>query len=529
MQLKQTRFSGIAPKQTDLNLEGSFAVIAENVNLERGTIQAWYKPARISVNTGDSIFVDDCCVITGDCDSRFAKTGLGCDTIIAATGIAAHPVFTTTCPPAWEVLGFECGMAAPTVTAPAADENQPHGNLSLELRTYYYTVVNRMGWESAPSFPSATIRTNTMAEVQVTGFDIPVNATAIRIYRAQTPLDFEGVLEEDDSAVFLLVGEITTSTPVFVDKVKVAGEACVTENYDNPPDNLRELCSWREGRLAGLTGDSFVMTERNLPHAWNRKFTVTFYDKPIALQCTERTAYVLTDGRPAVLDLRGDCDAGQSPIVVNEIPVSLPIVSRRSAAVHLGAVVYASRHGLVMIAGNQAAVITASYYTEAQWADLLPHTMVGAVCDGVYYGATENAMIRFELPDEIFASADTAALTTLTLRPRAMYVAENGRLYLAMQDGTYEWNSDVDRMVYTWRGKVHDTRGKVRMSAYNIRTAGNVEVTHWLDTAQIQKTTAGNKHVRLPAGYAGEDWQVQFKGVSEIKEYILATSVRELA
>lgn len=529
MQLRLTKFSGIAPKQTDLNLEASFAVIAENVNLERGSIQAWNLPHRISENSGDSIYVEDCCVITGDCDARFAKTGIDCDSILAATGVGQGPMFTTQCPPKWEPLGFPCDMAAPSVTAPPAKDGLPEGNFSLELRAYYYTVENRMGWESQPSLPSNWLRTNTLAEVSVSGFDIPNNATAIHIYRAQSPLDFDGELQMDDSAIFLHVGTIPVTQTVFKDTIKVAGDACLTEQFDAPPSNLREICSWREGRLAGLTGDHFIMTERSAPHAWNRKFLVGFYDKPIALQCSDRTAYVLTDGRPAALELRGDCADGESPIVVHEILTPLPIVSRRSAAIHMGAVIYASRMGLVLIHQGRASVITSPYYTEDQWQQLLPHTMVGEVCDGVYYGATKNTTIRLDLPDEIFSEPGTTALTTLTLRPRAMHTAENGRLYMSLSDGTYEWNTGEDKLTYRWRGKVQDTKGKVRMSAFNLRTSGNVKVTHFVDTSEIQNTEAGNKHVRLPVGYAGEDWQVQLEGKSEIKEYTLATSVRELS
>ena len=149
MRLALTRFSGIAPKQTDYNLQASFAAIAENVNLARGTLQAWHQPLKIADATGQALYMADCCPITGDCHARFAKTGLDCDAIIAATGVTDRPVFTTTCPPQWEPLGFPCNMAAPAVAAQTTGED-----FSLELRAYTYTVVNRMGWESAPSLPS---------------------------------------------------------------------------------------------------------------------------------------------------------------------------------------------------------------------------------------------------------------------------------------------------------------------------------------------------------------------------------------
>ena len=130
MRLKLTRFSGLAPRQTDRNLQESFASIAENVNLERGTIQAWNEPAKVSDQTGYSLFMASCCPITGDCDTSFAETGIDCGEILVASGLGKQPVFTTeTCPPHWEPLGFPCKMAAPTVKAPAAKED-----FSMDLR-----------------------------------------------------------------------------------------------------------------------------------------------------------------------------------------------------------------------------------------------------------------------------------------------------------------------------------------------------------------------------------------------------------
>lgn len=525
MRLRITNFGGLAPKQTELNLNQTYATIARDVNLERGSIKPWKKPRKISPETGESIYVDDCCVIKASCDARFAKTGIECDGILAATGVARGPVFTTECPPQWEPLGFPCNMSAPSVSV----GGESREDFSLELRSYYYTVVNRMGWESQPSYPSNWARVNTLSPVTVSGFDAPSNAVSVRIYRAQTPLDFGAEKQENvDDAVYLFVGEVPVGGS-FTDNIKVAGEACLTEEFDAPPDNLRELCSWREGRLAGLTGKFFAMTERGQPHAWNRKFLVGFYDNPIALRCTARTAYVLTNGRPVALRIHGDCDDGAHPIEVLEAPVSLPIVSRRSAAVHLDGVVYASRYGLVVMSGNQTAIITRDYYTEDQWEQLLPHTMVGEVCDGVYYGTTATTTIRFNLPDDIFATPDNNALTTLSLRPQAMHTAENGRLYMALNNGTYEWNTGEDDMTYHWRGVVQAMPGNARLSAFRVRTSQNITVTHLLNTGKVQTIEVGNEPTRLPVGYMGRDWHVDLMGSGEVLEYVLATSIRELA
>lgn len=522
MRLALTRFSGIAPKQTDYNLQASFAAVAENVNLARGTLQAWHQPLKIADATGQALYMADCCPITGDCHARFAKTGLDCDAIIAATGVAARPVFTTSCPPAWEPLGFPCNMAAPAVAAQTTGED-----FSLELRAYTYTVVNRMGWESAPSLPSPWLRCNSVAPVTVSGFDVPPHATAIRIYRAQSPLDFGTEALENDDAVFLLVGEVPASTATFTDTVKVAGDACATEAYDPPPDDLRELASMGD-RLCGLSGDSFLMSERSAPHAWNRKYRVQCYDTPRALVAAPGIAYILTDGRPQPLAIRGDCEDG---IAIEPLDVyqSLPVVSRRSAAVHGAACVYASRHGLVLLQGNQAVIISRDFYTPEQWQALRPHEMVGAVCDGVYYGATSTACIRFDLPDDTFTAPDDTALTTLSLRPQAWHTGENGRLYYSDAAGVWLWDGGTEKMPYRWRGKVQYAAGNTRFAAFRLMSDGAVAVSHYSEHGKIATNTAGLQPTRLPVGRHGMEWQVEITGEHEVSAYFLATSVRDLA
>ena len=525
MRTSLTRFGGLLPRQSDLNKDVSFADIAENVDLARGTLRPWRQPAKISETTGGAIYVDGCCVIAGGCHARFAEVGTGCGRIVVATGISHAPVFTSTCPPQWEPLGFPCRMAAPTVGVAPVKRRE---DFSLELRSYYYTVVNRLGWESAPSLPSEWLRVNSLDDVTVSGFAVPDNATAIRLYRAQTPLDF-GVEQNDAAAdaVYLLVDERPADTAIISDRVKVAGQACDTEDYDAPPADLREVRAWRDGRLAGLTGDHFRMSALGAPHAWPLKFTVACNDHPVALLTDEDIAYVLTDGRPVALVIHGDCGDGH-PIEIREAAQALPCISRQSAAMHGGVALYASHAGLVAMQGNNAQIITRDYYTADQWQALRPHTMRGAVSDGVYYGATDTAFIRFDLPDDVFADAQTGAMTTLSLRPQALATSADGRLYLALTDGTYAWNAGDTTLPYRWRGKVQSTSGTVRMSAWRLRTTANVEVTHWLGTREIQRVQAGNHACRLPVGYAGEEWQVEIRGTGEVSEYMMATGIREL-
>lgn len=509
----------------DNDPQSRYAALAENVNLEQGTLKPWRVPLKISDETGAAIYTDGCAVVSGSCRTRFAGTGIDCDAVLAATDLPGYtyPVFSTDWQ-SWERLGFPCDLPAPSASAGDVDED-----FTMELRSYVYTAVNRMGWESQPSFPSAWVRANTGKPVTVSGLSVPDNAVTLRIYRAQSPLDFGVQQEADNQAAWLKVGEVDAGQGGFSDDVLVAGEACVSQEYHAPPNDLRELCSWREGRLAGLSGNQFVMTERRLPHAWNRKYAVSFYDRPIALRCTERKGYVLTDGRPVVLDIQGDCEEGTPPIVVHEIPVPLPIISRQSAAVYMGGVVYAADVGLVALNGIEATIITAEHYSKAQWQQLLPHTLRGVVHQGYYYGASDNAMIRFRLPDSLFEPPKHNALTTLTLRPQALHTGADGELYLALNDGTYRWHAGDDNLPWRWHSKQHDIGSNVRMSAWRVNGKGNTSVEHRANGAHIQNIEAvSSKPYRLPVGHTGRTWQVRLKGRHEVRAYRLATSIRDL-
>lgn len=537
MRMKLNKFLGLMPKESAENSPFGIAEEALDVDLSRQTLRPFNTPLKIAEGKGAALYADDCCIISvQNCKASFAKTGMDCDTIIAATGVENTPVFTNECPARWEQLGFDCALDAPMVAA-----NAPlHTDFTMGMRSYYYTLINRMGWESMPSEPSYWQRHNVDAAARIGGFSITPNAVKIRIYRAQTPLDYgsdggeqaEGHLD----AAYLLVGEIDTQTAMFVDDVLVGGQACVSEAYAPPPRDLRELCSWREGRLAGLSGNHFVMSERNLPHAWHQKYRIGFYDRPIALKCVNRTAYVLTDGKPAVLELRGDCQENEAPIVVNELPFSLPIVSRRSAAIHGTAVVYAGMEGLVLLNGTDVSIITKELFTAEQWKMLEPHTMMGAVSGGYYYGITQRQSIRLRLPDNIYPALDATALTNLSLKPSALFTREDGALTMLLDDkargyeGVYLWNEGEEKMPYLWRSRVIESNSLLRFSAYRLRTGANVRVRHFVDTKLLQdKSDTGNAATRLPIGRQGRTWQFEISGIGEVSQYQLGAGIAELS
>ncbi|MBS9779167.1 MAG: hypothetical protein KGV51_00935 [Moraxellaceae bacterium] len=529
-----TDFGGLVPRLTHFNTKPNMAEIAENINLERGTLKPFRTPKKISDKTGQSLYVHNynlggCCVNTGACHENFTYFGFGQDEITVNTGLYPYPTYSTECEQ-WQKLGFTCNLSKPI----ANTVEEVTEDFTLEDRSYYYTLVNKMGWESQPSYPSKAIQCNTGKTVIVTNIadNVTDDYEYINIYRTVNQLDY-GVKQQDSvSAEYLYVGSIAKGEHSFTDNTLIGGDVCPSEEYDPPPNDLHSIDMWREGRLVGLSKNCFVMTERNLPHAWNRKYHITFDEcQAKRVIATDKKAYILTDGKPFVISLNGECEDKSQAVTINDTLEPLPIISRQSAVKYMGSVVYASTDGLILLDGVNAKLLTEEYYTAKQWQALHPHTMKGAIHEGYYYGVTDKTFIRFKLPSPIYNTQAEKCLTTLSLRPTALHTSVKGRLYLSLADGIYEWEQGDDYLPMTWKSKTLTQAGITHFGAFKLVTAnhGN-QIQHFMDKRQIQDYQhKHNKPVRLPIGYKGINWQVQISGKNEVYEYHLAPSIRELA
>lgn len=529
MRLKIDSFAGIAPKQK-LNASGrAFAEIAENTDLERGTINSFYKPLKVHHETGKALFIDDCCVWhSDDCRDNIFKYGLFCDGLyIRQTN--GELFYAKNCQDQWKKLGFDCDLSAPMVQTdfiPPTDL-KADSNFNMEFRAYFYTLVNELGLESAPSFPSDFIETSIQSRIELT---LPITADKKRIYRAQSPLDFGENQDKLVQPVWVFIGEIDGNQTQFIDDVLIGGESNQTEGFHAPPAGLFEVQTSPDGRIMALAPNQFVMSERALPHAFHPKYRVRFHDTPKALVLGENKAYVLTDGKPVVLAIQGDCQDDQLPVTVHDTDHKMPIISRRSACAFQDGVVFASDLGLVYLNGTEMKLLTEPYFTAEQWQGLLPHTMRSVIHNGYYYGATDNQTFRFRLPNQVYNGApDNAQLITLTIRPDGWAVDEQNRLYFTDSTGTHQWNAGTEKLPYRWRSGEIVPAGKTRFSAYRLVHSGNTEIQTYLDGRLIQRLNSANvKPIRLPAGFSGNSWQVELNGTAEISTYFLSTSIKDL-
>ena len=181
--IKLTSFNGMIPRQQPRNLPKGHSVKAVDVDLSKGTLNPFKTDKKISDKTGNSLFVDKCCVLTSD-NCRASYSIMPDCKYIIASGVKKYPVINKrvlACNDEWVRLGLPFELTTPTVYqefvgAPAPTEYDLHpDNFNLEVRQYYYTVVDIFGFESSPSYPSEAQYFHNDKDVEIT--DLPTEFT----------------------------------------------------------------------------------------------------------------------------------------------------------------------------------------------------------------------------------------------------------------------------------------------------------------------------------------------------------------
>jgi hypothetical protein len=268
-------------------------------------------------------------------------------------------------------IGYFNDVSLTTTLAPDA---QPVPTFT----SYVYTLVNDLGWESAPSPVSAVVTvdngiTNTVTIPAQTEPDI----AAIRLYRAGI-----GTAEND----FLFVAEIAPPYPAtYADSTlsSALGEALVTEDFDAPPDNLRGLLALPGGSLVGFDGNQLCFSEPEYPYAWPQKYRLPTDYNVVAIAAINSAVVVLTE---AFIYLASGNAPGDYAMEKLEYPQGC--VSKRSVAYLSGAgVLYASPDGLYSVTGSGPPRNTTELlFARREWQALNPSSLIGVAHDDRYFG-----------------------------------------------------------------------------------------------------------------------------------------------
>lgn len=475
-------FGGILPRLACRSLPAGFASYAKNVDLSGGRLRGFRSPQKVSDQTGDALLVDDCCILTGDCDTRWARPQPVCKmTYRIHNGQLQIATEDEACEGQWCDLGYEKVMPAPTVRVlPPMEEiledpdSIEHDYVAedrrLEESFIVYTIVDKWGHESAPSNPSFPFRVNDGQRLSV--YDIPINdyparwcAEKIRIYASRSGAT--GTPSEESGKVGLfLYGEFDIDNPgkvFFSFNYDEPGPMLMTDENAPPPDNLRDLVSWKDNQLMGLSGKFVRFSERGDPSNWSEAYTMALFGYPLRLLAGERTAFVLTRGRPAVINLSHDCE---SPFCHSAMHIDqdLPLISMRGAVVIRESCYYVSRRGLVRLGPQgEASIVTDGLFDARSWENILPSSMRLGRWGTKIIAVTDELSFIFD------PGADASrALMPIDIDANDFCASEDGFLYFVNNEGVFRWDAGETYMPWQWHSPVYRSKTWDTLYGYQI-------------------------------------------------------------
>lgn len=534
MTIRITKFGGIAPRVKPHNLARQMAVVAENVDLSSGSLMPWRKPRKVSNQTGEYLFKERCEIVSPNCAAKVVDMEVNCG-LMVSTQLKDWPAIATeaeACAGDWSRLGFPCPIGVPTASANGALKPFEVTDHSRQIRSYKIRLVNKFGHKSEPSPESNFIEANALTPVTVTlptSFPAEYAITQIEIFASEQSPDIGG---KTGFSGFFLVGTVDVGTGTFTDNRDFLGDELDSDEYNAPPADLDQIQYWQTGELCGLSGDQVVFSIRNHPHAWPYQFRHRLHNKPKALAVGAGAGFVATDGRPAIIMPNGQCTMVGCHRVV-EHDDSHPIASVRSMVLHNDHAFWATQDGLLMMSANrQTTLLTQQFFTQSQWRELKPETMISVIHDGCYYGFTDVIGIRLRIPDSTYDRQSDIDLTTIDLgeKPKSLFRSVRDELYLLMSDGVYWWNEGDEFMQLRWKSSALDTNGWTAYSAYKVE--GEFEpanIRHWCDNELVDTDIALNRRPLRMNTHTGQTWQFEITTTGEVTKYTLSPSVRNLS
>jgi hypothetical protein len=525
--LKLGNFSGISPRTAERLLVETAAQVAENVNLTSGEIRPLRNPSAV-LSAPEPLSVYRA-VQNGATKWRtwqrvvsVAKGPLPVDVEAryywAGDGEPRYALFAN-----FDALENALGVPTPLN---ACDVAVVGGTGSTTTRFYCYTFVTALSEESAPSKPSdevsgpldgtwnisdmsdvpansgtvtgstsivaGALRTtfnNTFAHWLRPGDEVVIDGDTLEVYSTPTPATF--LVTGDYSAEtawarkaawntagmtkrlyrttgtlgsFQLVAEGLTGSTYSdtLGDADILGDDLISQGWVPPPAKMRGLGVLPSGAGFGYVNNILCFSEPNQLHAWPTKYQLSA-DHPIVGVAAYSTVVVAaTTSKPHMAD-------GLNPAVAtfNKVDSVWPCLSERSVASVGDAVVYATSFGLAMIGLNGSSIMTEPFFTELEWKERNPSSMICAYSES-------RLFVRWQVGDEselmLFKMGEAAPLTTSSISCDALYVDPlDGELYITRPEGVLRFDADAGpRVPFTWHSKVFELPKPINLGALRL-------------------------------------------------------------
>ena len=433
MYFKLITFNGIAPILEPRLLKDEVGVTAQNVNLERGNLNALYTNGNHATLNASSItshyqykfggttynleFDDDVDVVPGpiadDAFDRLYWTGQ------TFPRMASSAQITTGGSGAYPRSSFRLGIEAPANTPAAATPTGTDDGTQIKYSTaYVYTFVSAFGEEGPPSAASNVVTKVDGQSVVVSNLSTTAaksNTNYVggstgtkRIYRSNTG---------SNTTDFQFVAEVSMGTTSYTDSTNndALGEIIPSTFWIAPPDDdsslypngqMKGLTAIGNGIFAGFSGKRLCFSEPFLPHAWPVAYRVTLEDEIVGISMAGNVLFIGTKGTNYIA-------AGTDPqaMAIQKLEAAEPLLYKRSLVDMGGYCIYSGPDGLIGVENGQVTNLTQALISPDQWKGTYVVQSAG-MHEGKYVGQYSSAA---QTPQAIIfdVSGDVNALTTV--------------------------------------------------------------------------------------------------------------------
>lgn len=552
-------FKGLTPRYASVRTPLGTAAVAHDVDLSRGSIEAWRTPKPIAATLGvKALHKTPDCLLTDSCPNAwYADSTPDCDMVIKS-GDGLPPRWNTremACAGQWVRLGLPCPASAPVVPLISA------GSPTAAARFYVAVFEDDFGNLGPASFPSDVIPCESGTPVSVSAIPQPPagwNVAAVRLYRSIRPFADENADKAVDGAIaahtggrmshLALVVRLNIGVSAYTDIVPDGnlGETYVSDEHSAPPADLQQIVVMETGAAVGFRGKELWFSDPFTHHGWPEKHKLILDDNIRAI-CTRRDwVYVATDGHPySVQELPREAPpnanverdwrnfhAGNRQVWRH--PEPHPICSKRSMCDWQEGGMFATNEGLLLLEGKSNRLVTAGWYSPTDWKAIWPHTGIGQRWGTRFVFATEKATLLFDLLKDTIAS-DNTTLSTLSIRPTAMFCTRAGALLYADDTGIHQFNAGTQLQPYTWEQDAVTFPVLVCLSAAKVvadtvlgEYAEPVTMTYKVN-GKVKQSRLVRKVLpfRLPRS-TGLNATIAASGIVRITEIHAATSVADL-
>lgn len=309
------------------------------------------------------------------------------------------------------------------------------------LRGYCYTFVDAYGREGQPSLSTFVDDSSldTRYGVARHSFTLPTNippyTKAIKLYRAVAPKDVKSI----DDVAWLCVATYAIpngATQFDIPTLDVASYDTLDTLNDSPVYAPKFLCVTGTDHAVCIEDGAVCFSKRHKFYSfpYDRRIELPLGINALTVKAVDNIVYVGTDSCPMVIVIgedHGDEGLQLEETLLRHAPYGVAAVGSFTTTPF--GVMYWSKVGVVVLAGKNVSIATASIIDEDQVPTYLPNTAVYQ--NGMYLSFGDDVCTVLDVPDPTFAEQVQAPMTQAAVGAKAACLGIDGLVYLAPTRG----------------------------------------------------------------------------------------------